>query len=478
MARGDTEFGLLQTPDGGLVHWDSPAQLLRHANGAGTPRNVAMFGDGRHAHLIVFDPTTGSVIGNLAAGPGGLPVVAAPDRAPMWRTRLQGRRILLLCDEGCLSWTADGGLRLAGSQAGEGFVLVSSRTRQRLDTMAAQDWIQASGAPVSRVADASGAPALRLGGELVGLDGLPSPLVAYGDDGEALRQLVVAGPKGRLHRLALFRPVICFAVFGADAYYEALGLALVALHRFGGYRGTICIGADRPREAVQPYVPDAFGESWMHVAVPAAEGLFGRYGLADWGLEAFQPVLYLDVDVVANAPLRRLLIQLAFSPKIHLATERDLERDFAGKVWPDLADSHDAAWFGGWLFAADPRFRARSPAFGSSGVIGADTTDRLRAPFALVGSLREIVDPARIAAYTDQALANYALHVCEAGFVLLNSYVDFARFADTAGPQRRGFMHFHSGVGTGALKRDAMRRYMDGLEADTKEVQPGVDIHR
>ena len=464
-ADGDTIFGWLHTPAGAVVFWDAALGRVVHATEG--KRNLACLTNGRNAHLIVFDPATAGVVGNLAAGADGGLALVAPESAHWWDVEESGAALGLLAPAGRLVWLADGTVEVGepGDAAVGWFLAVSSLTEACLRSLEAETWIQANGTPPVRVADGGAEPALRLGGEMVRLGGVPGPFVVAEAAGDGMkRQLHVVGAQGRLHRLALFRPVICLSVFGDEAYYDALGLALDALHRFGGYEGAVCIGADRPREAVAAYVPAAYRDSWLHVTVPANVGLFGRYGIEAWGLEAYQPVLYMDADVVANARLRPMLVQLALSPRVHVATERDLEDGFTGQTAADLAESDVAAWFGGWLFAADPRFRGRMPAFGSSGVIGADHVSRLAVPFALVQALRRVVEPARIAAYTDQALANYALHVCSAGFGLLNGFVDFARSAEQAGSARRGLMHFHSGVGSGWLKREAMQRYIAQLE--------------
>ncbi len=473
-SSSDTVFGLLHTPDGAPVYWDTAAQAVRYA---GSPtRNLACMTNGQHAHLIVFDPASGGALGNLVAGADGMLRLAASGPAPWWEV-VAGDGVVGLAAAGArLVWRADGavGLGEAGDAGGDAaggcwFWMVSTLTEACVRAIGSGAWIQANGAAVAPAEGAGARRALRLGGEVVRLGGVPGPFVVGEEtaEGGAPRQLHAMGAQGRLHRLALFRPVICFSVFGADAYYEALGVALASLHRFGGYKGAVCVGADRPRAAVAAYVPEAYRDSWMHVDVAAEAGLFGRYGMADWGLEAFQPVLYLDVDVVANARLGPLLVQLALSPRVHVATEQEWERAFAGRVAGGLAESAEAAWFGGWLLAADPRFRGRVPAYGSSGVIGADHVSRLRVPFAMVQALRQVVEPARIAAYTDQALTNYALHVCNAGFGLLNGFVDFAHRPESvqaaSGDPRRGLMHFHSGVGAGARKRDAMRAYVARL---------------
>ncbi len=310
-------------------------------------------------------------------------------------------------------------------------------------------------------------PVLLLDGLEIDPTGLPGPFVT---EEATPRQMSVIAPGGRVLRLVLYNPVICFTVFGPDEFYKVLEVALDALHRFGAYDGSLCIAADWSAEAVAKLVPGIFAGGWRHVRITGNDGLFARYDLPDWALEAYQPVVYMDADVVANARLRPLLARLAASRRIHMATEDRLFTHVAGRGADRIAEATEG-WFGAWLFRGDPRLADGSFALGSSGIIAADHAGRLRPLCSLVRGLRRAVPPDLVARYTDQALANYALHALGGSdFKTLDRFVDFARAAETAPRERRGLMHFHSGVGQGAAKLAAMRRYVASLDETVSAV--------
>jgi hypothetical protein len=262
-----------------------------------------------------------------------------------------------------------------------------------------------------------------------------------------------------------FNPLIFFAVFGSDRYYQCLELALVALHKHGRYRGAILVAADRPRTAVARYVPEGFRKSWIHKQSSHEAGLFARYELPDWELRGFGPFLYMDVDVVVDAPIDPLLHELAVSSKIHVATENRLLPALEGCDANAYAATDFGNWFGTWLCADDARFKNAPFALGSSGIMGFDSTDTATEPFLTVRSLRRIADDKLIAAFTDQALLNYALHCCGAGdFQLLDRYTGFARSFEQGPRKRLGLLHFHSGVGNADAKFQAMSAYLGSLK--------------
>jgi hypothetical protein len=477
MARAQADFGLLHARDGALLHHVDG--IARHGPRATAPRNLAFVPYGDRAWLIVFDAVTGGSLGVLASGPDGIPVLAAETGAPSWRFDVEGQ-FLTMCDAGqYLSADTDGAVRLRAAPGPDTrFFVLSRQADACLASLHADRWIYPSGQRWAGALTFAPAPGLDIGGQTIDPTGVPGPFVAESAPAGSgrLRQMLVVGPAGRMHVLALYRPIICFAAFGEDSYFSALGVAVSALRRFGAYDGALCIAADRERADVAAFLPESAGLDWIHVKLAPGERLFARYGLPDWGLEAFQPVLYLDVDIVANAPLRPMLSRLATTQRVHVSTETRLWRQETQRRAASAVASLEGNWFGAWLFAGDKRMAGRPMAYGSSGVIGADTTERLRTSFALVQALRHAASPAMVEQYHDQALLNYALHASGHGeFNLLDGFVDFTRDAETAPAQRRGLLHFHSGVGRGPKKYRAMLAYAACLEAapDVAEAWPG-----
>jgi hypothetical protein len=303
---------------------------------------------------------------------------------------------------------------------------------------------------------------IAFGGRSFSVAGTVDPFVPDAPDGP-LHGMRVVLPDGAMLHLARYRPLICFAVFGSDAYYGCLGIALQSLAAFGNYDGTICIAADRPRGQLRRHIPAAFQDRWLHRPLDTRSGLFARYDMAAWGIGEFGPVLYMDTDVVANAPLHPLLTQLAGSRLLHIATENRLAPHLAGQR-PAAYGGAVADWFGHWLLGHDPRLASRPFVMGSSGIIGFGSLADASTAFATVRALRRQVRPELIGSFTDQPLLNYALQTLDCGeYQLLDRFVDFARSAERAGAQRRGLMHFHAGVGNDRHKLATMRRYLAGL---------------
>ncbi len=376
-----------------------------------------------------------------------------------------GGHLCLFTNDGAVAATADGTIRLIeGPLTAEAFLTaVTDQAQHCADALRSDRWVDM----ISRriLAPATEVPEhqkLELDGKAFSAAGTEDPFVLDAREGSMHRMRVFL-PDGAMLHLARYRPLICFAVFGSDEYYGCLGVALQSLATFGNYDGTICIAADRPRGQLRRHLPAAFQDRWLYRSLDPRSGLFARYDMETWGIGAFGPVLYLDTDVVANAPLTPLLTQLAGSSLVHIATENRLAPHLAGQL-PAAYGGEVADWFGHWLLRHDPRLASRPFVMGSSGIIGFGSVADACAAFASVRAVRRQLRPEPIERFGDQPLLNYALQALDCGeYQLLDRFVDFTRTAERAGAERRGLMHFHAGVGNDRHKLAAMRRYVAGL---------------
>ena len=479
-AVGGWDDALLTTSAGTLAYFDTTARRIRHGKPEKVPRNLVLRCEGNMARLLTPSEDGTRLLScippNWDAGPCRLEPLDHPFR--FIRSDPAIGRIALLHAGAAVQAERNGRLSLLpeGEVPAQLFAATTQRARAIADALMHGQWLDADTAKPARMAAAtvpfgSGAvqvPALSLGKFVVDLAGVPGPFVAEppgaGTSASHVRLVHIAGQGGRLRRLVRYRPVICFAIFGSDRYYDCLSLALHALHRFGLYDGDICIAADRPRGSVAKYIPDAYRHNWIYAAGDPHSKLFSRFNMEDWHLEAFQPVLYMDVDVVANAPLEPLLRQLALSDRVHVATENRLLPKLAGRSAQAFAATQNGNWFGTWLTEGDARFRSKPFALGSSGILGFAHIDIARSLFAVVRTLRRTADPALIASFTDQALVNYALHAIGGGnFDLLDRFTDFVRGWGETPTERLGLVHFHSGVGDAEGKHAAMTRYLEQI---------------
>ena len=472
--------GLITTSAGTLAYFDTASRRIRHGRPEKVPRNLVLRWQGNMARLLTPSEDGSALLScippNWDAGPCRLESLEHPFR--FIRSDPAIGRISLLHAGAALQAERNGRLSLLpeGDVPAQCFAVTTQRTRAVADALLKGHWLDADTAKPVRITAGTipfgvgqgELPAISIGRFVADLAGLPGPFVAepHGDHVPAshLRLVHMAGQGGRLRRVVRYRPVICFAIFGSDRYYDCLSLALHSLHRFGLYDGDICVAADRPRSSVAKYIPDAYRQNWIYAAGDPHAKLFSRFDMENWHLEAFQPVLYMDVDVVANAPLAPLLRQLAISTQLHVATENRLLPKLAGRSAQAFAATQNGNWFGTWLTEGDPRFRSKPFALGSSGILGFANIDIARSLFAVVRALRRTADPALIASFTDQALVNYALHAIGGGnFELLDRFTDFVRGWGETPTERHGLVHFHSGVGDAEGKYAAMTRYLEQI---------------
>jgi hypothetical protein len=288
---------------------------------------------------------------------------------------------------------------------------------------------------------------------------------------------------GTLHTFSLFRPLIYFCLFGHDSFYECLNLSLTSLARFGGFTGALGVACDRTKDSLLKYIPEAFRDRLIVSEASRERGWVNQYFLDHNLYDTYQPILYCDVDVVFDASITDLLIDIVLRRRVCCATE-DLG-------YPQLAERPVRLWddgvgnyFGRLLYAADPNFCDTRVALGNAGVVGFNNTALVRAVNDLVRMIASSQDPERLRIYTDQPILNYVLHKIDLGdFELLNRYCRLTRTESEVPPaKRRGIVHFHlaSGNSDAFEKTAAMKSYLDGLFRHVGESENGngdVDIN-
>ncbi len=124
----------------------------------------------------------------------------------------------------------------------------------------------------------------------------------------------------KVERVSLYRPLIYFTAFTKDDVYEQLRLSLRSLVEFGGYTDDVLVMADRPPEQVRALAPPALQARTHVMPVRTRRGLdymMARYRVAEWEPAAgCQPLLYVDTDIVFDAPVAPLLAELARHARI------------------------------------------------------------------------------------------------------------------------------------------------------------------
>ena len=123
----------------------------------------------------------------------------------------------------------------------------------------------------------------------------------------------------RLEEIVLFKPLIYYAAYGSPAVHNQLFLSLASLHEFGRYTGDVHVLTDLTAERLREAVPALPAERTTVQALKPTDFagfVASKYCILEhrpaWG---FQPLCFLDPDIVINSNLRPMLIAMA-RPKI------------------------------------------------------------------------------------------------------------------------------------------------------------------
>ena len=349
--------------------------------------------------------------------------------------------------------------------------LVDRDTARLIARLLSRDWVDAAGPTLVSRAEIE----RRAGGGLriAGRDVSPTELqqaawVRPADTGAHPRDDIVLRCDGwRIRRLAAYRPLVYLVAFGAPVSFESARLAIGALFAHGAYEGDVLLLTDAAHAGFAGTLPSTM-RSRVGVAVLEANDmldiLLARYRLPELAVaDRHQPILYLDTDVLVDRPIAPFLLSLAFSDRVHMASE-------GAALLTGTEDYH-----GRTLCEADPfRRMRRRPGF-NSGIIGFANSRSVRRGFAdILQASHAYAASAGTRMFfpaADQCMANYVLQrqgrVSGARLTRLVTFADPASAAATGWRPGRptGFLHFRGGVGNAVPKLAAMRRALDALRA-------------
>jgi glycosyltransferase involved in cell wall biosynthesis len=270
--------------------------------------------------------------------------------------------------------------------------------------------------------------------------------------------------------LKLFRPLVYYAAFGSDDIFACLRAAVISLLEFGRWSYDIAIlTRSEDLTKVNAIVADLNLGGRLHIAtVPGTDILdwcLARYQIdAAEVFSSHQPILYLDVDVICDAPLDDFFLKLIHSHAIEVLPEWRL-----GESGPDS----NGNWFGWRLMAADGLIFDPSERGFSSGVLGFANRKVAGDAFSVVVRsaychAEQIGTRHHFEGY-DQPFACYVMK--KLGLisnVLLPTVARLCRVDPATSPLPipvgpLGLVHFHGLVGHAASKRQAMEHYISLL---------------
>ncbi|WP_158928300.1 hypothetical protein [Acidisphaera sp. S103] len=268
-------------------------------------------------------------------------------------------------------------------------------------------------------------------------------------------QLTLLPEAWRLDRIYRYRPLIYFAVFGDTTIMRQFALSLASLVTTGAYDGAIVVMTDKTTAEISALVPPGMRATLVVMPTAASDRLgymASRLTIGRWpDAGAFQPLLYVDTDIIFDLPVSGVLQAIALSDRM-TAVEEPTE---------SLATSDVV---GSGLIRADGCSPGSELGF-NFGALGIPNLRRHGPMLALMGRVlhnRLTLCGRESLPFPDQAIANYVAYRRRAvDTALLSAYVRLAsQQADPA--SRRGLVHFCWATGA-VTKADAMQRYFQRL---------------
>ena len=451
----------LLTCHGTMLYYDEDMLCVRHGIVQDVPHNLR-FHLGSGGLILTFCLESGRTIsinrttnGQLGCDPEGRPeeVGISFDQIAISSARLAMRSCgLFLCAE------PDGRVLLDRLALGpwETFLRLDQRNLESLVLLTTERWFCVGrGMLVS--------PGLRPGfvcriGELdLGLEDLFGRLAAEPDPG---RQLHVVFDGWKVERLLLYRPLIYFAAFGDRKIFECLSLAVQSVLEIGAYTGRIALLSNVSRAALHDFVPDKVHRAVDLYYVPASDRLdftLARYKIVSFDtFKQFQPLLYMDTDIICNANIDDLLVDVMQARSTCFSLELELH--------------HPGDFYGTSLFRQDASASIKAASGFTSGIIGLPNQDvfpMLSRVIETAYSYAASAGSRTALSFLDQPITNYVFH--KVGD--FNADVLTSRTENLLGGfdkadhllERKGLVHFCGGIGNADPKLIAMQRYLDIL---------------
>ena len=203
-----------------------------------------------------------------------------------------------------------------------------------------------------------------------------------------------------------YRPLIYWVAYGSEVSFAMLSVGLRSLQLFGDYGGDILIISDRSRSEIAKYIPASMAGRWHVLNLKANDTLdytVARYRISEWGAsQNFGPVLYVDTDVLIDAPLDPMLIKIALEKRI-------VGQGGAGPLWRDMGVGAHLLQSEGYEFPPTHP----SPQGFCSGTLGIPSIREMASDLSIIYEAIKRYSASvkdRTPGWYDQPTANYVLY--------------------------------------------------------------------
>jgi hypothetical protein len=133
-------------------------------------------------------------------------------------------------------------------------------------------------------------------------------------------RLPVVRDHWKTDQLCLYRPLVFYTAFRSQAVLEQLYLSIRSLLEIGRYDGDVMVLSERGKDEIASNIPMLPPERlWvLHYEPDDFTGyVAAKYAILDWEPTwKFQPLVFLDPDIIVDAPIEPMLCALAVSDRM------------------------------------------------------------------------------------------------------------------------------------------------------------------
>lgn len=270
----------------------------------------------------------------------------------------------------------------------------------------------------------------------------------------------------RKRSLLKLNPLVYFCVFGSDEYYKCAALSIISLRKFGLYSGKIFLISDRSQEDTLKFLPLDFQFNIEVKECSNKSPIFERYKIYIYDVEKYNPIFYLDTDIIVGGDINKIIKDALCSEDFCLYREANCSVKKIDESEWDIGTN----WFGGWMFARNSEIGTLPFWKATSGIMIFSDHGETKKIFDMICSVGRLTRQHEIDRFGDQPVMNYVTTQNENVniSVLDNKSLNSGNVEHFLSNPERILMHVSLGVGYGNKKLPIMESLFEKIDQNHK----------